>query len=104
MKQIVYVCSPFRGDEEKNTEKARIYSRQLIKKGLIPFAPHLLFPQFLDDKDEEERALALEMNLTFLKHCEALWVFGNKISEGMQQEIDAAAELGIPVHYVKEGI
>lgn len=104
MKRIIYVCSPFRGDEEANAEKARNYSRQLVMKGLIPFAPHLLFPQFLDDKNPDERALALKMNLTFLKHCQALWVFGDTISEGMKLEIDVANELGIPVQYVKEDI
>lgn len=102
MKRIIYVCSPFRADEEENAEKARNYSRQLVMKGLIPFAPHLLFPQFLDDKNPDERELALEMNLAFLKHCQALWVFGDTISEGMKLEIDTANELEIPVHYVKE--
>ena len=46
---LVYICSPFAGDTEKNTEKARRYSRFAVKNGAIPLAPHLLFPQFLDD-------------------------------------------------------
>lgn len=102
MKRIIYVCSPFRGDEEANAEKARNYSRGLVRKGFIPFAPHLLFPQFLDDKNPDERELALEMNFAFLKYCKAVWVFGDKITAGMDLEIKEATKLGIPIRYIPD--
>ena len=47
---IVYICSPFSGDVETNVANARRYSRYAVDKGYIPIAPHLLFPQFLDDE------------------------------------------------------
>ena len=43
---LVYVCSPFSGDVEYNTEQARKYSRFAFENQTIPIAPHLLFPQF----------------------------------------------------------
>jgi hypothetical protein len=46
---IVYICSPYSGDVEGNVDAARRYSRFAVDKGYIPIAPHLLFPQFLDD-------------------------------------------------------
>ena len=46
---IVYICSPYAGDVESNTAAARRYSRFAVEAGYIPIAPHLLFPQFLDD-------------------------------------------------------
>lgn len=46
---------PFAGDIQRNIESARRYSRFAIVMGCIPIAPHLLFPQFLDDSDPEER-------------------------------------------------
>ena len=48
---IVYICSPFAGDIENNTAAARRYSRFAVEAGYIPIAPHLLFPQFLDDSN-----------------------------------------------------
>ena len=45
---IVYICSPFAGDIEKNVVAARTYSRFAVEQGCIPIAPHLLFPQFLN--------------------------------------------------------
>ena len=56
---IVYICSPFSGDVETNVRSARRYSRFAVDKGYIPIAPHLLFPQFLDDNKPEERELGL---------------------------------------------
>ena len=48
---IVYVCSPFSGDIAGNIANARKYSRFAVEQGYIPIAPHLLFPQFLNDND-----------------------------------------------------
>lgn len=52
---IVYVCSPFSGDVAVNTVNARKFSRFAVEQGYIPIAPHLLFPQFLNDNDLTER-------------------------------------------------
>ena len=50
---IVYICSPYAGDVQANTEAARRYSRFAVETGYIPIAPHLLFPQFLNDADPD---------------------------------------------------
>ncbi len=87
MKKI-YVCSPLRGDIDKNIENARQYSRLVVKEGHIPVTPHIYFTQFLDDTNPEERKLGTEMGLTLLLGCHELWVFGSIISEGMRNEIN----------------
>ena len=56
---IVYICSPYAGDVAANIEAARRYSRFAVETGYIPIAPHLLFPQFLNDADPAERELGL---------------------------------------------
>jgi hypothetical protein len=61
---IVYICSPYSGDVEGNVAAARRYSRFAVEQGYIPIAPHLLFPQFLDDDNPDERELGL-----FLRKC-----------------------------------
>ena len=58
---IVYICSPFSGDVEGNTKKARVYSRFAVDQSAIPIAPHLLLPQFM--KEETERDLAMFMDI-----------------------------------------
>ena len=87
---LVYVCSPFSGDVESNTDQARRYCRFAVESGCIPLAPHLLFPQFMSDADPAERNLALFMDIVLLSKCDELWVFGDTISKGMSIEIARA--------------
>jgi len=63
---IIYICSPYAGDIEKNVNAARGYSRFAVDKGFIPFAPHLLFPQFMNDTDPQERELGLFFALLYM--------------------------------------
>ena len=67
---------------------------------MIPIAPHLLFPQFLDDNDEAERELGIKMGLELLRDCSALWYFGDSVTQGMVAEITEAYNCDIPVRYV----
>ena len=39
---LVYICSPYSGDVDRNTEKARRYCRFAVDQGAIPLAAHLL--------------------------------------------------------------
>ena len=97
---IVYICSPFAGDMDGNTDKARRYSRFAVDKGAIPIAPHLLLPQFMSEKTERE--LAMFMNMVLLSKCLELWVFGSLVSEGMQAEIDKAKQRNMIIRYFTE--
>lgn len=87
---IVYICSPFSGDVEGNVAAVRRYSRFAVDKGYIPIAPHLLFPQFLDDNDPVERELGFFFGNAIMSKCAEVWVFGSRISSGMEAEIKRA--------------
>lgn len=93
----MYICSPYSGDVEKNTEKARHYSRFVVDQGAIPLAPHLLLSQFLSET--KERDLALFMDLVLLGRCEQVWVFGETISSGMAVEIERAKKKNMTIRY-----
>ena len=97
---LVYICSPYAGDVETNTEKAKRYCRFAIAKNRIPFAPHLLYPQFLSE--QSGRGLALYMGLVMLTKCDELWVFGEKVTQGMALEIRKAQRRGMAMRYVEE--
>lgn len=94
----VFISSPYRGDVVSNAEKARVYCRKAYEEGHLPIAPHLLFPQFLDEDSLKERADGISMGLELLRDCDELWVFG-KVTEGMDQEIRFAVEHGIHIWF-----
>ena len=87
---MVYICSPLSGNITANQMNARRYCRFAVDSGCIPLAPHLYFPQFMDDGNGAERDLALFMDLVLLSKCAELWVFGDHISKGMSIEIEKA--------------
>lgn len=87
---VVYISSPYRGDVERNTGNARRFSRLAVDMGYIPYAPHLLHPQYMNDSDEKEREKGLYMGLVMIDKCKELWVFGDTITEGMRGEIERA--------------
>ena len=60
---VIFVCSPYRGDTETNTQNARRYCRLVVEQGGIPFAPHLLFTQFLNEDKAAERRRGLWMGM-----------------------------------------
>ena len=97
---IVYICSPYSGDIEGNTLKAQKYSRFAVEQGALPIAPHLLLPQFMDEKTE--RNLAMQMDMILLAHCLEIWVFGSYISEGMEAEIAKAKQRRMKIRYFTE--
>jgi len=96
---LVYVASPFAGDTEYNISKARGYCRFAVANGCIPIAPHLLYPQFMDDDDKEQRELGIFFALILLGKCDELWVFGERVSDGMAAEIAKGKKRGMPVKY-----
>ena len=68
--------------------------------GYCPMAPHLMFPQFLNDNDPEQRDAGIRMGLQMLRRCDELWLCGDVISNGMAEEEKLARRLGVPVRTV----
>ena len=99
---LVYICSPYSGDVETNVEAAKRYSRLAVDKGCIPLTPHLLFPQFLDDDIPEERELGLFFGNILMSKCSEVWVFGERISAGMESEIKRARWKNYRLRYFSE--
>ena len=99
---LAYICSPYAGDIENNTAKAKKYSRFAVENSAIPFAPHLLMPQYMDES--KERELALKMGIIFLSKCEEVWVFGERISSGMAYEIKRATGMCKKIRYFTEDL
>ena len=101
---LVYICSPYAGDHERNTEAAKAYSRFAVDNGCIPIAPHLLFPQFMEDEEEAERVLAMHFGNVLMDKCSEVWVFGERISEGMAAEIKRAKRKYYRIRYFTEDL
>ena len=99
---VVYICSLLSGDIEGNQAKARAYCRFAVDSGYIPIAPHIYFPQFMNEHSPKERNLALFMDTVLLTKCAELWVFGDTISKRMSVEMEKARRKGQPIRHFTE--
>lgn len=100
MRKLVYIASPLSGDVEQNLDFARQACLNAMAQGVTPFAPHLLYPQMLDDGDPAQRELGMKMGNQILALCDELWLCGDVISPGMRKEHELAKELNIPVRKI----
>ncbi len=97
---IVYVCSQYGGIEE-NYQTAKRYGKYVVSKGNMAIIPHTMLHGIVDDRNPEERIQALELGKKLMTLCDEVWVFGGKVSPGMEGEITEAARLGKTIKYVK---
>ena len=100
----IYICSPYAGDVERNTANAIRYTKYCRTiTGGVPFVPHLMYPQYLDDANDTDRNLAMEAAHDILRTCcSEMWVCGDVLSEGMRTDIAEAIAAGIPVRFRSE--
>ena len=70
--RMIYICSPYAGNTEDNTAFARQACGYAISQGAVPLAPHLLYPQILNDSITEERETGIRLGLEILKRCEEI--------------------------------
>lgn len=104
MKKLIFVCSPLRGDIDKNIENTKKYCRYVLEQGHIPYAPHLFFTQFLDECNEDERKMGIDAGIEMMGHCDELWNFiDNKdnLSQGMKLENEAAKNLNLQIKFIR---
>lgn len=97
---LAYICSPYAGDTRVSITLARRISRTAVARHRIPLAPHLLFPQFMNDHDEAERDLAMFMNRVLLSVCQELWLYTPTVSAGMREEVSWATQTGVPIVFL----
>jgi len=99
--KIVYIAHPLSGDLSNNLEKIKNIIRyiNLTEPDILPFAHYFVDCYALDDTIMEERERGIKNDTALLKagFINELWLYGDKISDGMKHEIELARELNIPV-------
>ena len=99
---IVFICSPYADDPLNNERRAIRYCRFAVQQGYIPIAPHIYFTRILDERVPADRELGLFMGQVLLTKCVELWVFGSRITTGMERELSKAEERNMPIRYFTE--
>lgn len=100
MMKKVYICAPLGGDIEGNIQRVIKYTKYALKCGTSPIVPHF-YALCLDDNNPKEREIGISAGLEALWFCDELWVFGDKITKGMELEIKFCKNLNIRIKYIR---
>lgn len=99
--KICYIAHPISGDIAGNLERIRKIVRDinLSAVDVVPFAPYWLDCHALNDNDPAERSRGIQNDIAILRSgmVDEMWLYGDRISSGMQHEVELAMELGIPI-------
>ena len=99
---LVVIESPYAGDIETNVTYAREAMADCIRRGELPFAGHLLYPQpgILREEVQEERQAGIEAHIAWgLRASKAVFYIDRGVSSGMKQAHTRYLQYGVPIEY-----
>jgi hypothetical protein len=73
----------------------------VFRRGAVPLNPFRAFDYFLGDR--VARDLVRQGNQRLLEACDEVWVFGDRLADGVLVEIAQAARLGTPLKFFTIG-
>jgi hypothetical protein len=99
--KIIYIAHPISGDVKGNLERVRQIAQDITLKfdDVVAFAPYWFDCHFLDDNNPVERERGIRNDHEFFERStiDEVWLYGDRISKGMEAEIKLAISCGIIV-------
>jgi len=99
--KIIYIAHPISGDVVGNLKKILAIIREINinEPEILPFAHYWVDCHALDDTIISERERGIKNDIALLRagFINELWLYGDRISNGMQHEIELATELDIAI-------
>ena len=86
---LIYVCTP--KEETKNPAQTKFICYLIAKRGHVPIAPRLYFPQFIHHGTEQLVSQLLSL-------CDQMWVIG-PTTDAMKDEMEMALRAHIPIEH-----
>jgi len=104
--KITYIAHPIGGDVKNNIERVLSIIKEinLTEPDVLPFAPYIVDLMALDDNIPEQRQRGIKNNAHLFTCVDELRLYGDRISEGMQEEMSIARDYGIPMTPMTEEI
>jgi hypothetical protein len=98
MTKTVFIAHQISGDVEGNIKKVIAICKVLHLRNILPVFPSFTWRQYLPDNAQTKYYAGLVNDEYFRRRMiDEVWLYGNKLSEGMLKEINLAISYGIPV-------
>ncbi len=96
MPKFVFISHEMSGDVEGNMEKVAAICQKIQSTEIIPMFPSALTRRYKEPRDVSAIKFGIAEYFRS-KKADELWLYGDKITEGMKKEIKLARENNIPV-------
>lgn len=95
-KPLCYVAHAVRGDVWGNIAKGKRIIGALTQRhpSKLFVAPWIYECEIFDDSNDEQRQAGLLRCMAFVRRCDQIWLCGERMSAGMQEEWSAAINSG----------
>ena len=103
MKKLIYVCSPYSGDDDFGKAALHSICRFCLRQDVIPVSPSLYFSLLMDPRSRHSRDHAAAASIELMKRCDEVWVFGEESTFAMAREITHAEMDNLKIrHFARE--
>lgn len=100
MKKLAYIAAPYRADSFAevlaNVDLAKEYGKWAWEKGFIPLVPHVNSEVIFGIMASEDSVI-VDYDLRLLEVCDVLIIATERITKGMETEIEFCRQKGIEV-------
>ena len=101
VKRKVYVSAPLGEDWDEDIENAAKYYEFTLQSECVPVGPHAYATMFgVNEASEIKRLRQAGMSLIWF--CDEIWVFGEQITESMQEEISFGRNMKIRMRKIRD--
>ncbi len=96
--KFVFVAHPISGDVEGNIQKVLKICRRIHSLNVIPLFPRYLNKSYLSESERDVELVRETVRQHFERRVvDELWLYGDRISQGMWDEIVLARQNNVPV-------
>lgn len=101
VKRKIYVSAPLGKDWDEDIENAAKYYEFTLQSECVPVGPHAYATMFgVNEASEIKRLRQAGMSLIWF--CDEIWVFGDQITESMQEEISFGRNMKIRMRKIRD--
>ena len=101
VKRKIYVSAPLGKDWDEDIENAAKYYEFTLQSECVPVGPHAYATMFGVNEASEIKCLR-QAGMSLIWFCDEIWVFGEQITESMQEEISFGRNMKIRMRKIRD--
>ena len=99
MKKLIFICSPYTGDDDFGKAALHSICRFCFREEVLPLSSHLYLSGLMSRRSRYDKELEQELSQALIRKCDEVWVFGEVSTFAMTRELALAETLNRKIRY-----